>query len=303
MIQTGIETGSTPTNAGTVDLSDASSFEVVELDETSAGHDDGSAGGGLDGEALVIEEVDPTPQAPAAAPRPADGILVIDTETHWTKAAPAETTLDVVAPDAAATAGAPAQILVNLAAPNALSALAALRENGVAAPCVAFIGVAGQPRALLVGRFELAARPIDPDGLLGTLRGRFARGTRVVTAGADVDGLISLRQALARLGVSVSMAWDAKQAGDLLAMVHPEVAIIDLELPPKDGCALVARMALVQPSPLTVVIPKTSDTAGAFAAAVAHPELSRMTVPAKELLTRALALASDPKPASGRKGT
>jgi CheY-like chemotaxis protein len=295
LIQTGVEDGTAPTNAGTVDLSDASSFEVVELDETNAGGDDGGATGGLDVDALVIEELESSPPTgeaatPAAAATSADGILVIDTETNWAQAAPPGTTIHVAAPDAIARATPPAQILVNLAAPNALGALGTLRANGVSAPCVAFIGVAGQPRALLVGRLELSARPIDPDALLSGLAGRFARGTRVVTAGADVDGLISLRQALARLGVSVSMAWDAKQAGDLLAMVHPDVAIIDLELPPKDGCALVARMALVQPSPLTVVIPKPGDSASAFATAVVHPELSRMTLPAKELLTRAIAL-------------
>src|SRR5262249_30667037 len=156
----------------------------------------------------------------------------------------------------------------------------------------------GQPRALLLGRFELAGRPVDPDALLGSVRGAFARGTRVVTAGADVDGLISLRQALARLGVSVSMAWDAKQAADLLDMVKPEVAIIDLELPPKDGCALVARMALAKPAPLTVVIPKAIDTAAAFATAAAHPELARLVIPAKEVLMRTLALTSAPAAAS-----
>jgi CheY-like chemotaxis protein len=295
LIQTGIEAGAAPTNGGTIDLSDASTFEVVELDETSAGVDDGGSGGPLDVD-LVIEEVEPAPTpTPATAPTAcAEGVLVIDTETHWPQAAPSGTKLDVAAPDAAA--GEPAQILVNLAAPNALVALARLRASGVAAPCVAYVGVAGQPRALLVSRFELAARPIDPDALLSALPGRFARGTRVVTAGADVDGLISLRQALARLGVSVSMAWDAKQAGDLLSMVHPDVAIIDLELPPKDGCALVARMALAQPPPLTIVIPKAGDMASGFAAAVAHPELSRMTLPPKELLTRALGLMTAPAP-------
>jgi hypothetical protein len=38
------------------------------------------------------------------------------------------------------------------------------------------------------------------------------------------------------------------------------------------------------------VIPKPADMASAFATAVAHPELSRMSVPAKELVTRAVAL-------------
>jgi hypothetical protein len=54
-------------------------------------------------------------------------------------------------------------------------------------------------------------------------------------------------------------------------------------------------MALAQPSPLTVVIPKPGDTATQFSAAVAHPELARTTVPAKELVTRALALLTSTK--------
>jgi DNA-binding NtrC family response regulator len=158
-------------------------------------------------------------------------------------------------------------------------------------PCFACIVTPGQKRGLLIGRFDVTSRPIDPDALLTLLEGVFSRGTRVVTAGADVDGLISVRQALARLGVSVSMAWDAKQANDLLAMVHPEVAVIDLELPPKDGCAVVARVALTQPAPLTVVIPKATDTSAAFQAAVAHSELARSAFPAKELLNKALAIS------------
>jgi hypothetical protein len=45
---------------------------------------------------------------------------------------------------------------------------------------------------------------------------------------------------------------------------------------------------VVQPAPLTVVVPKPSDTAATFAAALAHPELGRATLPAKELLARVL---------------
>jgi len=212
---------------------------------------------------------------------------VIDVDACWMQAR--GTDVSILAPDAPPPVTPPERIIVNLAAPGALGAFATLRAAGIAAPAFGCIAIAGQARGLLVGRLELASRPIDPDALLSSLQGTFVRGTRVVTAGADVDGLISLRQALARLGVSVSMAWDAKQAGDLLAMVHPEVAIIDLDLPPKDGCALVARLGLVQPAPLTVVIPKESDTAAGFAAALAHPEVGRMLVPAQELLARVLA--------------
>jgi CheY-like chemotaxis protein len=302
LIQTGV--GSDPEPAPALTLAPAladdsgdgetSSFEVVELDAADGALDD-AGGSSLEVESLVIEELEApeppasvAPDAPAAA-GPAEGVLVLDTDATWTGVAPKDATITVQTPDTALADGCnPERILVNLAAPGAIGAFASLRQAGLTTPAFACVAIPGQGRGLLLGRFDVAERPIDPDALLTSLQGVFARGIRVVTAGADVDGLISLRQALARLGVSVSMAWDAKQAGDLLAMVHPEVAIIDLELPPKDGCALVARMGLVQPAPLTVVVPKPSDTAATFAAALAHPELGRATVPTKELLARVL---------------
>jgi CheY-like chemotaxis protein len=299
LIQTGA--GSDPEPAPALTLAPApaddsgdgetSSFEVVELDGADGALDD-TGGSSLEVESLVIEELEApaavAPDAPAVA-APAEGVLVLDTDATWTGVAPKDATITVQTPDSALADGCnPERILVNLAAPGAIGAFASLRQAGLTTPAFACVAIPGQGRGLLLGRFDVAERPIDPDALLTSLQGVFARGIRVVTAGADVDGLISLRQALARLGVSVSMAWDAKQAGDLLAMVHPEVAIIDLELPPKDGCALVARMGLVQPAPLTVVVPKPSDTAAAFAAALAHPELGRATVATKELLARVL---------------
>ena len=295
LIQTGVESSAPLAAATGPALADgAGTFEVVELDDASPPLDD-AGGTSLDAEGLVIEEVESTPPVEVPAPvvampaTPPAGLLVVDTDACWTAAARGAP-VTVLAPDGTpAPDMRPERLLVNLAAPNALAGLSTLRQGGVTAPAFGCIVIPGQARGLLIGRLDLAARPIDPDALLAGLQGTFARGTRVVTAGADVDGLISLRQALARLGVSVSMAWDAKQAGDLLAMVHPEVAIIDLELPPKDGCALVARMGLVQPAPLTVVIPKAMDTATAFAATLAHPELARMMVPAQELLARVLA--------------
>jgi len=66
--------------------------------------------------------------------------------------------------------------------------------------------------------------------------------------GADVDALMSLRQALARKGLSVSMAWDAKQAADLLQVVRPEVVVVDLALPRRDGYGIVARLAALADS-------------------------------------------------------
>jgi len=106
---------------------------------------------------------------------------------------------------------------------------------------------------------------------LAALHGRFTRGTRVVTAGADVDGLISLRQALGRLGVSVSMAWDAKQAREMLGVVRPHAVVVDMSMPKRDGCAIVAAVAALDPVPLIVVVTSAGDPAVDFSALLADP--------------------------------
>src|SRR5207249_8597336 len=84
----------------------------------------------------------------------------------------------------------------------------------------------GADRALMLGMIEAVGSPIDPDEVVATLARYAVRGTRVVTAGAEVDALMSLRQALARGGLSVSMAWDAKQAADPLPVVRPGEGVV-----------------------------------------------------------------------------
>jgi hypothetical protein len=53
-------------------------------------------------------------------------------------------------------------------------------------------------------------------------------------------------------------------------------------------------MGLATPPPFTWVLPKATDTAGAFTTALTHPELSRSTLPARELFARLLALPERP---------
>ncbi|MGH7894202.1 MAG: hypothetical protein ACREQL_05995 [Candidatus Binatia bacterium] len=298
LIQVGVDAGGIPTNpdGSVLDLGASSTFEVVELDGSDDGIDDGTSLEipelGLD-----IDEVGAASTGPAPAPGPTlatpsappEGLIVLDADAGWAAAAPQNIIVATIAPDddvaAAVAEKNPERVLVNLATPNALAAVSALRAAGLKVPCFACLALPGQPRGVALGRFEVANRPLDPDALLALLQGTFTRGTRVVTAGADVDALISVRQALGRLGVSVSMAWDAKQASDLLAMVRPEVAIIDLDLPPKDGGIVVARLALTPPAPMIVVVPKAADAAQGFAAAMTLPELGRASVPYMDLLS------------------
>jgi CheY-like chemotaxis protein len=183
----------------------------------------------------------------------------------------------------------PARIVANLAIPGALGTLAALRRGGAAARFWGCIADAESDRALPLGMVEPTTAPLDPDAIVELL-GRYAvRGTRVVTAGADVDGLMSLRQALARRGMSVSMAWDAKQASDLLVVVRPEVVVVDLALPRRDGYAVLARLGTVDPVPSAVVVTGTEDPAPGFAAALNDPANAGRAVPLSQLVEAVVA--------------
>jgi CheY-like chemotaxis protein len=183
----------------------------------------------------------------------------------------------------------PARIVANLAIPGALGTLAALRRGGAAARFWGCIADAESDRALPLGMIDPTTSPLDPDAIVEML-GRYAvRGTRVVTAGADVDGLMSLRQALARRGMSVSMAWDAKQASDLLVVVRPEVVVVDLALPRRDGYAVLARLGTVDPIPSAVVVAGTEDPAPGFAAALNDPGNAGRAVPLSQLLEAVVA--------------
>jgi len=162
---------------------------------------------------------------------------------------------------------APARTVVNLATPGAFDALVALREAGIGTRFWGCIAAASHDRTLALGMIEPAVRPLDLERLVAALAGYAQKGTRLVTAGTDNDALMSLRHALARQGVSVSMAWNGAQAADLLETVHPELVLIDLKL--RGAHKLVAGLAAATPVPHTVLVRGDDDGAAAFAAALA----------------------------------
>jgi len=225
-------------------------------------------------------------------------IVVVDVDGVWSQRALEGHQVEVVAPEddlaeqlAELSA---ARIVINLLAPGALGALAAARAAGCTARFWGCLADPGIDRALMLGMVEAAATPLDPDGVVETL-GRYAvRGTRVVTVGTDVDSLMSLRQALARGGLSVSMAWDAKQTADLLQVVRPEVVVVDLALPRNDGYGIVARLAALDPPPSAILVPGPDDAAAAFAEVLADPAYSGALLRLSQLLAAVVARSEAP---------
>ncbi|HUE31265.1 MAG TPA: response regulator, partial [Verrucomicrobiae bacterium] len=242
----------------------------------------------------------PTPAAPP--PARAQGarwlVVVLDVDPVWEGAGIEGTEVKVIEPGGdvvARLAGMePTRMVVNLAAPGALAAMGALRAAGVSARFWGCLASPANDTALPLGMIEPTIRPLDPDAILPVLGGYATRGTRVVTAGTDGDTLMSLRHALTRQGLSVSMAWDAKQAADLFDTARPEVVVLDLELPPRRGYELVVRLAGASPVPSAVLVYGDGEDTGAGFAAALRGAPRNGLVPRDRLLADALGHSEAP---------
>ena len=223
---------------------------------------------------------------PLPAAGPEKTVLVLDALADWQHVAANGHALHVHRPGdplPAPSGDAVATVLANLAIDEALEAIVRIRAGG-GPPVRGFIASSSGPAVLPLGIVEVAARPLDPELLIQRLAGLKPNGMRVVTVGSDVDAFIGVRQALSRQGMSVSMAWNAKQGDDLLGMVKPHVLIVDLDLPQRDGFAIVGRAALATPPPVLVVLPGREPHGGRFAALLADPALANRLVGRAELL-------------------
>jgi CheY-like chemotaxis protein len=220
-------------------------------------------------------------------------LAIVDTSDAWE--IPARTrAVPLLEPDAGLAerlaALAVTDVLANLASRGVLDAVAALRATGSPVRVRGCLAPPDGPDVVMLGRIE-AVPGLDPDDVLPVVDRR--RGRRVLMAGDDGDRLIALRTRLARAGMSVSIAWDAKQAEGLLAMLVPQLAIIDLALPPRGGHGLAVRVAAQEPAPLLVVTRSSRDDAGGFADALGDALRVRPGTPRAELLDQLLRPAAE----------
>jgi hypothetical protein len=220
----------------------------------------------------------PTPAATGPSAAEAAAIVVLDADTAWD--VPAITPDEEVANRIDALA--PAHVLVNLACPNSLTAAATLRGRSTSVVLWGCVAEPARARMLLLGPIEPLPRPIDPDAVLPLLQRHGVRGARVLTVGEDVDTFISLRHDLTRQGMSVSMAWNAKQVGELLPLVRPGIVVLDLELAAADTAMVAALLAATDPPPATLLVMGRRDHAPAFAPALREPTVAALVRPLAE---------------------
>jgi hypothetical protein len=235
--------------------------------------------------AHVQPEPPPMGAGAATGPPPASSaerslLVVLDAGKAFTASSPPDARVEILVPGPDLSERlaplAPTRVLVNLAAPGGLEAIATLRHAGFPARLWGCLAPPGRETVLLLGMVETLGRDLDPEQVLARLKGYARRGTRILSIGTSSGSLLSLRQALTRAGMSVAIGWDAKQATDLLAMVRPEVVIVDLALPRGGGPGIVIELAALEPRPLIMLVPSAAgDASTAFAAALAEREPSR----------------------------
>jgi DNA-binding response OmpR family regulator len=190
-------------------------------------------------------------------------IVIADTALDWSHHTVADH--ELVATDCSADAVArtaearPMRIVLNVAAPGAFAHAAALRAHGVTAPIFGIVAQAGNERVIGLDVVEALVHPTSSDELVAAVARAAPRGARVFAAGVDADALLKMRQTLAKQGLSVSLARDTKQIDELLAMVRPQVVVIDLALPMRQGYELIMRMAATAPIPAMVLIAPDGD--------------------------------------------
>ena len=228
--------------------------------------------------ATPSRRVEPAAEAPSppahtvAAPTSADDdrvrtILVLDVASDWEHHPPERHRVVVVAPSAdsgtRAAAESPDRIVVNVAAAGALDAAAALRGGATHGAMLGVVADGGE-RVIGLGPLYVVERPPSADALVAAVERVAPRGARVFAAGRDADLFMRMRQVLAKAGLSVSMARETKQINELVTMVRPQVLVVDLGLPMREGYELVMRMAATEPVPVMVLIAPDGDPTPVF---------------------------------------
>jgi CheY-like chemotaxis protein len=226
---------------------------------------------------LVIRDM-PTLRSMPSTPRPASRptVSVIDTDQAWRNVEVGCHRTDIAVPvdvRAQALQGlSPVRTVVNLAAPNAVHTIAALRAGGYMRRFWGTIALHGSPLALPLGMVEALPRPFKVGSLFERMRGWVPQGGKIIGLSNRPEEFIPLRTALAREGFSVSLAWDATQAADLLGMIKADLVIVDLDMP-RGAHETVAALSSHAHVPNLVLVPGRGDDAVAFATTLRNPKI------------------------------
>ncbi len=122
-----------------------------------------------------------------------------------------------------------------------LAAIAESGKWGVDDPC-AFTYCAHGGRGIVLGLVDFFPPPFEPDACASRLLGRPGGLQRLLAVSEDVETMGGLREILGRVHCSTAIAFDGRQALELLPMVKPEVLLVDLNVPRGESLRLISRI-------------------------------------------------------------
>jgi golgin subfamily B member 1 len=106
----------------------------------------------------------------------------------------------------------------------------------------AFLYCAEGGRGICMGMVDLFLAPFEPDSCATRLLERAGQLQRLLAVSEDVESMNSLREILSKVRCSTSVAFDGRQALDLVPMVKPNVVLVDMALPRGDALRVIARL-------------------------------------------------------------
>jgi len=233
-------------------------------------------------------------------------VVVVDASKVWESYAIRDHSIVVVSPTSELAsqvrALGPARVIVNLTVSGAFDSIASLHAGSHPLPVWGVVADTTNERVVGLGMIDAVGRQPTPEALFTAVDRQAPRSGRVFAAGRDADALMKMRQLLAKQGFSVSMARDTKQITELVDMVKPQVVVVDLQLPMREGYELILRASSLSPIPSLVVIPCEGDPAPTLAEKLRDRLASGQGMGAKQWLTdlvarKIAAVENRPKPA------
>jgi len=219
-----------------------------------------------------------------------DGVILDDAPV-WPADAPENSRVVVLHPESAADdlrSRSATRVIVNLASPGTLEALGRLAHTGVHDEAWGCIARPDRDELLHVGRLKPVCFPVDPEAVATSFERNELNQTRVLAVASSVDTVLALRKALSDRGASVSVAWSAKQALDLIPMLRPQIAVIELAVALREGAEAVVLLTRAEKPPTFVFLPGQADASRAFGTQLALPANAELLIPRKRWLARIL---------------
>ena len=109
-------------------------------------------------------------------------------------------------------------------------------------------------RSRILGGVRCFVEPPAPGEITAALESQPRAGRRLISLSDDIDAFIPAKIELAKLGYSVSMACDDKQAVDLLALLNPDAVLVDLRKTPEAAATFIDALTPESGRMLTILV-------------------------------------------------